>query len=72
MNLNDLEKLARKVVRGENVADKSDELLSNGYITPTEHRSLASLSWQIAANVKADGSSAATYAIRRGIYGWWN
>ncbi len=72
MNLTSLERLARKVVKGENISKKSDELLTEGYITPAEHRSLESLSWQIAANLKADGSGGATYAIRRGIYGWWN
>ena len=72
MNLNNLEKLARRIVKGENVAEKSNEMLANGYITPVEHKSLTSLSWQIAANVKADGSGAGTFALRRGIYGWWN
>lgn len=64
MNLNVLEKLARQVIKGENVAEKSTAMFNNGYLTPAEHRSLKSLSWQIAANVQANGSPAATQAFR--------
>jgi hypothetical protein len=47
MNINVLEKVARQTLKGEK-ADK------NAVLTPAEHRSVKSLSWQIAANVKAD------------------
>ena len=46
-------------VRGRNVVHESGELVSKGFITPIEHKSLTSLSWQIAANVRANGSTAA-------------
>ena len=47
MNIDLLEKVARQTLKGEK-ADK------NAVLTPAEHRSVKSLSWQIAANVKAD------------------
>ena len=53
MNLNTLEKLVRQSLKGGNLVKKSNEMLSGGYITPAEHRSLKSLSSQIAANVRA-------------------
>ncbi len=62
MNLNTLEKLARQIVKGENTAAKSNAMLKNGYITPAEHRSLSSLSWQIAANANPNSTArAGTY-----------
>jgi hypothetical protein len=63
MNLNTLEKLARQMLKGNDVADKSSTML-----TPAEHRSLKSLSWQIAANVQANGSSKPTVT---GTYMLW-
>ncbi|MFL5733837.1 MAG: hypothetical protein ACJ78Q_11610 [Chloroflexia bacterium] len=48
MNLDLLEKVARQTLRGEKPK-------KNIGLTPAEHRSVKSLSWQIAANVKADG-----------------
>jgi len=59
MNLNILEKMAREIRKGHNVVHESGELASKGFITPIEHKSLTSLSWQIAANVRANGSNAA-------------
>jgi len=59
MNLNALEKLARQAIKGGNTTMNSRMMLDNGFITPAEHRSLSSLSWQIAANVQANGSVAA-------------
>jgi hypothetical protein len=53
MSLNILEKISRQ----GNAARESSELLRKGFITPAEHKSLSSLSWQIAANVRANGSS---------------
>ncbi len=53
MNLNVLEKLTRQAVKGKNVVAASNEMLKNGIISPAEHRSVQSLSWQIAANVNA-------------------
>jgi hypothetical protein len=47
MNIDALEKVARQTLKGK----KTDK---NVVLTPAEHRSVKSLSWQIAANVKAD------------------
>ena len=64
MNLTTLEKLARQVIKGDTTMN-SRMMLNNGFITPAEHRSLSSLSWQIAANVRANGGAAAgTWAAR--------
>ena len=74
MNINTLEKLARQIVKGGDIQQKSNAMLSSGYITPAEHRSLKSLSWQIAANVNANGKGAGTMAIvpgKEGTDGWW-
>ena len=59
MNLNALEKLARQAIKGGNTAMNSRMMLNNGFISPAEHRSISSLSWQIAANVRANGNGAA-------------
>ena len=66
MNLTALEKLARQAIKGGNTSKNSRMMLNNGFITPAEHRSLSSLSWQIAANVRADsgGVAAGTWAGR--------
>jgi hypothetical protein len=66
MNLNILENVAREIRSGGN--GKSGELLSKGFITPTEHKSLSSLSWQIAANVRANGPDATAF-LRLGHFG---
>lgn len=72
MNLNILEKLARQVAKGDNVTANSNEMLSAGFITPAEHRSVTSLSWQIAANVRATSGGAATIAApRNNVYMLW-
>jgi hypothetical protein len=64
MNINSLEKVARRALKGEDVAEKSNEMLHSGVITPAEHKSLKSLSWQIAANVQYNsGSGASTYSF---------
>ena len=60
MNINNLEKLARQNIRGE----KTD---SSTMLTPAEHRSLKSLSWQIASNVKADMPSGTVALVRPNI-----
>ena len=70
MNLNILEKVAREISKGGDVVRESSEMLSKGYITPTEHKSLSSLSWQIAANMRASGPSA-NVSIRRLPMGCW-
>jgi hypothetical protein len=57
MNVSILEKMARQTLRGEDVAEKSNEMLHTGVITPAEHKSLRSLSWQIAANVQYNNGS---------------
>ena len=58
MNLNILEKLARRAFGGENIESEGKIMLKGGYLTPAEHRSLSSLSWQIAANVQANNGAA--------------
>ena len=66
MNLNTLEKMTRQALKGTNIVEKSNTMAANGFLSPAEHRSLTSLSWQIAANVQAnDGSVAGTYAMIR-------
>lgn len=66
MNLNILEKVTRQA----NVATESSNLLSKGFITPAEHKSLSSLSWQIAANVRANGPGTIAYTKIRPYGGW--
>lgn len=64
MNINNLEKLARQVLRdNNNNTENSETMVRNGVITPAEHRSLKSLSWQIAANVQANTATPSTVAI---------
>ncbi|MDQ3707496.1 MAG: hypothetical protein M3437_20170 [Chloroflexota bacterium] len=58
MNLNILEKLTRQAIKGNNVVAASSEMLKNGFISPAEHRSVQSLSWQIAANLNATAGGA--------------
>ena len=58
MNIEILEKLTRKALRGESVESKS--ILKNGVITPAEHRSIESLSSQIAANIRVVSGSSMT------------
>ena len=71
MNISILEKIARQVVKGQEVTGKSDAMLKSGVIGPAEHRSLKSLSWQIAANMQANTDSS-TLAIKVQPYGgWW-
>jgi hypothetical protein len=68
MRLNILEKIARN----GNAEHESAELLRKGFITPTEHKSLSSLSWQIAANVRANSGPGAMVYYKPGpIAGWW-
>jgi hypothetical protein len=72
VNISVLEKLARQALNGRNIVAKSNKMLNSGTITPIEHRSLQSLSWQIAANVQANGGTAAgTYAIGREPMAAW-
>ncbi len=58
MNLNILEKLTSQAIKGNNVVAASSEMLKKGFISPAEHRSVQSLSWQIAANVNATAGGA--------------
>ncbi len=62
MNLNVLEKLAREIVKGNSVTETSEELLQRAVISPVEHRSLQSLSWQIAASARHNPSGHITAA----------
>ena len=47
MNIHTLEQVARTALKGGKIE-------TNAVLTPAEHKSLKSLSWQIAANVKAE------------------
>jgi hypothetical protein len=71
MNLNILEKVARQAAKGG--ITETNDLLNQGYITPIEHKSLSSLSWQIAANVRANGNGAVAYSakVRPDMGGWF-
>jgi hypothetical protein len=65
MNINVLEKVARQTLRG----DKAEK---TAMLTPAEHRSVKSLSWQIAANVKANSSTGTSTLAFKGITDqWW-
>ena len=70
MNIDALERLVRYALKGNDIAAKTDSMVSSGVITPAEHRSLKSLSWQIAANVQAD-NGAATMVWAKQAGGWW-
>jgi hypothetical protein len=64
MNINILEKVARQALRGEKAENST-------ILTPAEHRSVKSLSWQIAANLKADsGIGSGTLALIQPKRGW--
>jgi len=67
MRLNILEKIARN----GNGERESAELLRKGFITPTEHKSLSSLSWQIAANVRANSGPSATVSLKAAPMKMW-
>jgi hypothetical protein len=62
VNLNILEKVAREV-------KKSNQVM-NSAVNPAEHKDLSSLSMQIAANLRANGT-AANPAIPRQVYALW-
>jgi hypothetical protein len=64
MNINTLEKAARRVLKGETVESRS--MLNSGVITPAEHRSLESLSTQIAANLRfmSGGTGSSVVALK--------
>ena len=72
MNVNVLEKVARMALKGENIAEKSNEMLRGGVLTPAEHRSLKSLSAQIAANLHVNnGGDSTTMAwVKPQPMGW--
>lgn len=61
MNINILEKVTRKALKGSNV--ESNSMLKDGVITPAEHRSLESLSSQIAANVWAINANSGSGSV---------
>lgn len=71
MNLNVLEKLTRQAIKGSNVVAASNEMLKSGFISPAEHRSVQSLSWQIAANVNATGAAGTVAAPPTTVYRVW-
>ncbi|MEA2575717.1 MAG: hypothetical protein QOH93_3015 [Chloroflexia bacterium] len=62
MNLNVLEKLAREIMKGNDVSLTSQALLNRAVLSPIEHRSLQSLSWQIAASARHTPSGNTTVA----------
>ncbi|MEO8285061.1 MAG: hypothetical protein ABI670_01340 [Chloroflexota bacterium] len=61
MNLNMLEKMARQITKGGDMVLATSGIVNRDALTPVEHKSLSSLSWQIAANVRADGMYAVGY-----------
>jgi hypothetical protein len=71
MNLNILEKLAREAMKGNNVTETSEELLKRAVLSPVEHRSLRSLSWQIAASARYDTTGNLTVAAVPSPYRLW-
>jgi hypothetical protein len=64
MNINNLEKLVRSALSGGNTADKSSNMLNSGLISPIEHKSLQSLSFQIAANLNAEQNAGTMTFVR--------
>lgn len=70
MNLDMLEKLAREAMKGKNVKETSEELMKRAILSPVEHRSLQSLSLQIAASARHDTTGNTTVAAA-GIYRVW-
>lgn len=58
MNIKNLELAIRNAVKGENTTQRTDQL------TPAEHRSLQSLSFQIAANCRAEKGSSTTAFVK--------
>ena len=54
MNLSNLEKLAREAMKGNNFTGMSEEMLRRGVLSPIEHRTVQSLSWQIAASARPE------------------
>jgi hypothetical protein len=71
MNLHNLEKLARLALKGNNVKNESENMLKAGLLSPVEHRSVTSLSWQIAANVRAGTSEGSTVAFTKPMGAWF-
>lgn len=73
MNISILEKATRMALKGGNV--ESEAMLKNGVITPAEHRSLESLSSQIAANIRAintgTGSGVVALKVKPQPPSWW-
>jgi hypothetical protein len=63
MNINTLEQATRQALKGENMGEKTSRLFRRGLISPTEHRSLQSLSFQIAANLQVDKGSSTVAAV---------
>jgi hypothetical protein len=63
MNINTLEQATRQALKGENIGEKGSRLFRSGLISPTEHRSLQSLSFQIAANLQADKGTGTAAAV---------
>ena len=56
-NLNTLEKLARRIVNGGDVTERSNYLLKLGRISPAEHQAINSYSWR--GGFALNGTSAA-------------
>ena len=71
MNLSNMEKLARIALKGGNVKEQSNSMVKVGHLTPAEHRSIASLSRQIATNVQASNKGESTVALKIAPMSWW-
>lgn len=68
MNIQTLEKLVRQTIKGEEVAEKSNSMLSSREITPAEHKSLQIVSFKVAGNTSA---SAGTVAFAQPCLMWF-
>ena len=56
MNLKSLEKLTQGLIRRRTVEEEIRQFAQGGPTLPVEHRTLQSLSWQIAASVRQSPS----------------
>ena len=64
MNINNLEKLARQALKGDNVSEKSNTMLNSRAITSAEHKSFNQMTFQMGVD---NGAGAGTAAFVRPI-----
>ncbi|HYP20751.1 MAG TPA: hypothetical protein VEY08_11810 [Chloroflexia bacterium] len=70
MNLSNLEKLAREAMKGNSLTGMSEDMLKRGVLSPIEHRSVQSLSWQIAASARPQSVSNIAASVRSPYRVW--